>query len=51
MPKPASEGLPKFLEMLPAGLRTQTGLMVLSCSAVLVVVVLLVGILKLTNTL
>ena len=51
MPKPASEGLPKFLEMLPAGLRTQTALMVLSCSAVLVVVVLLVGILKLTNTL
>ena len=48
-PKVASEGLPKFLEMLPAGLRTQTGLMLLSCSAVVVVMALLLGILRLAH--
>jgi hypothetical protein len=48
-PKVASDGLPKFLEMLPEALRTQTGLMLLSCSAVLVMVALLLGILKLTD--
>jgi eukaryotic-like serine/threonine-protein kinase len=41
--------MPKFLEMLPAALRTQTGLMLLSCSAVLVVMALVLGILKLTD--
>ncbi len=48
--KTDSEGLPKFLEMLPAALRTQTGLMLLSCSAVVVVIALVLGILKLTDT-
>jgi eukaryotic-like serine/threonine-protein kinase len=48
-PKVASDGPPKFLEMLPASLRTQTGLMLLSCSTVVVVVALLLGILKLAH--
>jgi len=48
-PKVSSDGLPKFLEMLPAGLRTQTGLMLLSCSAVVVVMALLLGILRLAH--
>ena len=48
-PRVASGGPPKFLEMLPAGLRTQTGLMLLSCSAVLVAVAVLLGILKLAH--
>jgi serine/threonine protein kinase len=45
----ASDALPKFVQMLPAGLRTQSGLTLLSCSAVLVVVALLLGILKLAD--
>jgi serine/threonine-protein kinase len=44
---------PQFVEvlmrMLPASLRTQTGLMLLSCSAVLVVMALVLGILKLAD--
>ena len=44
---------PQFVEvlmrMLPASLRTQTGLMLLSCSAVLVVMALVFGILKLAD--
>jgi hypothetical protein len=49
MPKVAEDTLPRFLKALPTSLRTQTGLMLLSCSAVLVVVALLLGILKLAN--
>jgi len=48
-PRVASTGLPRFLEMLPASLRTQTGLMLLSCSAVLIVMALLLGILRLAD--
>jgi serine/threonine protein kinase len=45
----AANGLPTFINALPAGLRTQTALMLLSCSAVLVVMVLLLGILRLAK--
>lgn len=41
--------LPKFIEALPAGLRTQTGLTLLSCSAAMVAMALLLGLLKLAN--
>jgi serine/threonine protein kinase len=49
MPKVAPDTLPSFLKVLPTSLQTQTGLMLLSCSAVLVVMALLLGILKLAN--
>jgi serine/threonine protein kinase len=49
MPKVEQDTLPSFLQVLPTILRTQTGLMLVSCSAVLVVMALLLGILKLTN--
>ena len=54
-PKAAAKGnaQPQFIDvlmqMLPASLRTQTGLMLLSCSAVLVVMALVLGILKLAD--
>ncbi len=48
-PKAAPGNLPKFLEILPASLRTQTGLMLLSCSAVLLAMAVLLGILRLAD--
>lgn len=48
-PKAAADNLPKFLAMLPASLRTQTGLMLLSCSAVLLAMAVLLGILRLAD--
>jgi serine/threonine-protein kinase len=47
-PKPA-EALPSFLHGLPAGLQTQTGLMVLAGGAVLVVMTLLYVVLSLAH--
>jgi serine/threonine-protein kinase len=41
--------LPKFIEALPAGLRTQTGLTLLSCSAAMVAMAVLLGLLRLAN--
>jgi serine/threonine-protein kinase len=43
------QGLPAFLEVLPAGLRTQTGLMVLAGGAVLLAMVLLYVVLSLAH--
>jgi len=48
-PKVAANALPKVVQMLPAGLRTHTGLVVLSCVAVVIVMALLLGVLRVTN--
>jgi len=46
-PKVAPNALPKLIQMLPASMRTHTGLMFTACFAVVMVMVLLLGILKL----
>ena len=51
VPTIAAQTLPNFLQALPAALRTQNGVMLVSCSAVLVVMAVLLGILKLANAL
>jgi len=48
-PKVGANALPKVVQMLPAGLRTHTGLVVLSCVAVVIVMALLLGVLRVTN--
>jgi serine/threonine-protein kinase len=47
--KVAAKALPKLIQALPAGLRTHTGLILLAGSAVVVVMALLVGVLKLAH--
>jgi eukaryotic-like serine/threonine-protein kinase len=48
-PKVAVNALPKIIQKLPAPLRTRVGLMLLACTTVLIVMLLLVGVLKLTH--
>jgi serine/threonine-protein kinase len=48
-PKVASNTLPKLVQMVPAGLRTHTGLTLLACSAVVAVVALVLGLLRLAH--
>jgi eukaryotic-like serine/threonine-protein kinase len=48
-PKVTANALPKLLQRLPAGLRTHTGLMLAACFVVLIVMVLMLGVLRLTH--
>ena len=48
-PKVAAKALPKLVGRVPAGLRTHSGLMLLACSAVVIVVALLLGALRLAH--
>jgi serine/threonine-protein kinase len=48
-PKVASNTLPKLVQMVPAGLRTHAGLTLLACSAVVAVVALVLGLLRLAH--
>lgn len=49
-PQGTSHALPKFVQMLPTALRTHTGLTLLSCSAILAAMALLLVVLRLTDT-
>jgi serine/threonine-protein kinase len=48
-PKVATDALPKLVQMVPAAMRTPTGLTLLACSTVVIGVALLLGLLRLAH--